>query len=146
MKLSPLGLAILASLEECKLVGYADSGGIPTAGYGHTGPEVKVGQTYTQAQADAWLAADVGWAETIVERDTIYALDQHQFDALTLLCFNIGAGAFRTSTLLRDLNDGEIPATAEQFLVWDHIDGTPNAGLTKRRKLERALFLDAAQA
>ncbi len=31
--------------EDCKLVGYPDSNGIPTWGWGHTGPEVKIGQT-----------------------------------------------------------------------------------------------------
>jgi GH24 family phage-related lysozyme (muramidase) len=41
------------------LIGYADGGGVPTAGYGHTGPDVLIGRVYTQAQCDAWLAADL---------------------------------------------------------------------------------------
>jgi len=28
------------------------------------------------------------------------------------------------------------------FLAWDHVLGIVNAGLTRRRRLERALFLD----
>lgn len=42
-----------------ELVGYPDEGGVPTVGYGHTGPGVYVGMTITQAQADAWLEEDI---------------------------------------------------------------------------------------
>lgn len=142
MKVSPLALALLEFMEDLKLEAYEDQHGVWTCGYGHTGPDVSRGTICTPERASAWLAADVAWAETLVERDTIYALDQRQFDALTLLCFNIGAGAFRSSTLLKDLNDGEVTAAAEQFLMWDHVQGVPNAGLLKRRTLERALFQD----
>ncbi len=41
------------------LVGYPDGGGVPTAGYGHTGPDVVIGQTYTAQQCEDWLDADI---------------------------------------------------------------------------------------
>lgn len=44
--------------EGLRLVGYLDGGGVPTNGYGHTGPDVYVGQTITRDQADAWLNDD----------------------------------------------------------------------------------------
>jgi GH24 family phage-related lysozyme (muramidase) len=48
---APGGVAVLK--------GYPDGGGIPTAGYGHTGPGVFIGKIYTQQQCDDWLAADL---------------------------------------------------------------------------------------
>lgn len=42
-----------------ELVGYPDGGGVPTAGYGHTGPDVVIGQRYTEQQCEDWLAADI---------------------------------------------------------------------------------------
>jgi GH24 family phage-related lysozyme (muramidase) len=41
------------------LVGYPDGGGVPTAGYGHTGPDVLIGRTYTAQQCEDWLVADL---------------------------------------------------------------------------------------
>ena len=48
---APGGVAVLK--------GYADGGGVPTAGYGHTGVDVFIGRVYTQQQCDDWLAADL---------------------------------------------------------------------------------------
>lgn len=41
------------------LTGYPDGGGVPTAGYGHTGPDVVIGQLYTEQQCEDWLDADI---------------------------------------------------------------------------------------
>jgi lysozyme len=68
-------------------------------------------------------------------------LSQNQFDALTSFTFNVGVGAFEGSTLLKDLNENAIAPAADQFLVWDHVNGAPNDGLLRRRTAERALFL-----
>lgn len=55
----PRLLADLQRAEGLRLVGYLDGGGVPTNGYGHTGPDVYFGQTITRDQAEAWLSADV---------------------------------------------------------------------------------------
>lgn len=141
MKLSPLGLAILEFAEEFKAVGYPDSGGVPTAGYGHTGPDVEVGKTYTLEQASLWLAADVATAERPVNALVRITLTQPQFDALVLFAYNVGTGHFASSTLLRLLNASDSVDAATQFLVWDKVRGVENVGLERRRRLERALFL-----
>ena len=41
------------------LTGYYDGGGVPTAGYGHTGVDVFVGKFYTPEQCEAWIEADI---------------------------------------------------------------------------------------
>jgi lysozyme len=72
-------------------------------------------------------------------------VDDGQFGALIALVFNIGAGNLQASTLLRKLNAGDVAGAAEQFLAWDkaRVDGVlkPLAGLTRRRRAERAMFL-----
>ncbi len=143
MKLSPAGLALLKSFESCRLTAYQDQGGVWTIGWGHTGPEVVEGLVWTQAQADAQLAVDV-WsrAERIVTM-LVPVPQQNQFDALADLCYNIGAGNFCSSTLVRLWNAGDAAGAAEQFLVWDKVNGAENAGLARRRAAERALFLSA---
>jgi GH24 family phage-related lysozyme (muramidase) len=42
------------------LLAYADGGGVPTVGFGHTGPGVVVGQLYSSPQCEEWLAEDLG--------------------------------------------------------------------------------------
>lgn len=145
MKLSPLGLAILCFVEEFREVGYLDSGGVPTAGYGHTGPEVKVGERYTSAQGEAWLAQDVGRFESAVESLVQVPITQRQFDALVIFTFNIGTRAFAGSSLLSMLNKHDLVNTAVQFMAWDKVHGVPNAGLARRRRLEQAIFVSEFQ-
>lgn len=142
MKLSPLGLAILCFAEKLEEVGYLDSGRVPTAGYGHTGPEVKVGVRYSLEQCNQWLAADVSRFEAAVSDLVKVPLSQHQFDALVLFAYNVGSGAkgFSGSSLLRYLNANDSSDAATQFILWDKVRGVENTGLERRRAIEKALF------
>lgn len=70
-------------------------------------------------------------------RDTIKKpLKAHQFDALVSLAFNIGAGAFKRSTVARCLNQGDFDGAADAILMWKK----PPELLSRRRR-ERELFL-----
>jgi lysozyme len=139
MQLGDKGNALIKSFEKCRLEAYQDEGGVWTIGWGHT--PASPGQTCTQAQADAWFLIDVAWAVGIVNALIRVPLTQNEFDALVSFVFNVGAGNFRSSTLRRKLNDGDYAGAAEQFLVWDHVDGAVSDGLKVRREAERALFL-----
>lgn len=66
---------------------------------------------------------------------------QCQFDALVSFCYNLGAKALSTSTLMRKLNAGDTFGAADEFLRWNKAGGKVLAGLTRRREAERALFL-----
>lgn len=70
---------------------------------------------------------------------------QHQFDALTSLIFTIGGDAFRKSTLLSLLDNGDYNGAADQFPAWNKVKvrgvWVSSASLTKRRKFERVLLL-----
>lgn len=140
MNLGADGKALIESFEELRLAAYLDQRGIPTIGYGHTAG-VKMGDTCTQDQADAWLAEDAQAAANGVEKSLQVFCTQNQFDALVSFTFNVGVGAEAHSTLAKLMNAGDIQGAADQFLVWDHVNGVPNAGLLRRRQAERTLFL-----
>ena len=134
------GLSLTEQFEGCSLTAYQDQVGVWTIGYGHTGPDVSPGLTITQDQAQAMLAHDVGRAAACVNNLVAVELTQNEFDALVDFVFNLGAGAFTSSTLLRDLNAGDFAGAAAQFEVWDHAGGAVVAGLLRRRQAEAALF------
>jgi GH24 family phage-related lysozyme (muramidase) len=118
------------------------TGGDPwTIGYGHTGPDVRPGVVFTQAQAEAALRSDLRGAQSAVASAVTVALTDNQFAALVSFTFNVGAGAFQSSTLLRLLNQGDYTGAAGQFAQWVNGGGGPLPGLVRRRAAERALFL-----
>jgi lysozyme len=139
------GLQLIASCEGCKLTAYQDVAGIWTIGYGHIAG-VEPGMTITQNQAHAFLREDLGHAEAAVDSATSSVpTDDNQFAAMVSLCFNIGSGNFRTSSVLRQHVARNPAAAADAFLMWDktHVDGELQVvqGLLRRRERERELYL-----
>jgi lysozyme len=139
MMLGAAGRALIQGFESCKLVAFQDQGGIWTLGWGHT-QGVTPGQTCTQEQADAWFIDDTQSACNAVTRTVDVPLNQNQFDALVSFTYNVGQGSEANSTLLKLLNQGKYALAADQFSFWNHVNGVPNAGLTRRRAAEQALF------
>lgn len=139
MNYSTNGLELTKKFEGCVLKAYQDVANVWTIGYGHT-DGVEAGQTCTQAQADAWLLADVQTAVSAVTKAVVVPLTQNQFDALVDFTFNLGEGALRKSTLLKLLNTKNYQSAAVQFPLWNHANGRENADLTARRLAEQTLF------
>lgn len=137
---SAKGLALTEQFEGCRLTAYQDQVGVWTIGYGHTGPGVKPGMTIIDAQAQALLAQDVEGAAACVNNVVTVKLTQDEFDALVDFVFNLGAGAFSGSTMLRKLNAGDFTGAAAQFDLWDRAGGAVVAGLLRRRQEEADLF------
>lgn len=145
MNISPRGLEFIRRMEACRLEAYQDSVGIWTIGYGHIRGPVREGDTCTQEQAEAWLLEDVASiAERCIQNMVKVDLTQQEYDALCSFIFNLGCSAFRNSTLLRKLNDGDFDGAAEQFAKWNHADNKVILGLTHRRQAERELFESVA--
>lgn len=141
MKVSDAGIELIKEFEGCKLTAYRDVAGILTIGYGHTGFDVKSGMKITEEQANALLRRDVVVAEKCLNACLDVPVTQSQYDALASLVFNIGCGAFRKSTLLRKLNDGDDVSAAQEFQRWNRSKGVELAGLTRRRQAEMEMFL-----
>lgn len=140
MQTSEAGMELIKQFEGVRLRAYDDGVGVWTIGVGHT-KGVESGDTATMEQVDEWLREDLHDAESAVTSAVDVSVEQHQFDALVSLAFNIGGGAFSSSTLVKKLNAGDYYGAADQFLRWNMAGGRPMAGLTKRRVAERKLFI-----
>lgn len=134
MKLSPAGAEILILREGLRLKAYKDTKGILTIGVGHTGPEVVEGLVITKEKAHKLFQKDVAWAEDAVNLVKV-PLTQNQFDALVSFVFNIGAGAWKRSTMLTMLNAGDYAGATKQFDRW-----VIPKEITSRRMSEKAQF------
>lgn len=142
-QINSTGIRMLKEFEGLSLTAYPDIVKVWTIGYGHTRGAFK-GQVITLEQAQILLDKDLRVFETGVEKLVKVPLSDNEFSALVLLTFNIGLGHFGSSTLLRKLNEGDKLGAAAEFMRWNHAGGRVIEGLTKRRELERALFMTAA--
>ena len=135
-------LSITKDSENCRLIAYWDATGkCWTIGWGHTGPDVYAGLMWTQFKADSQLLVDMSDAENAVRRMVRVALTRDQFISLGDFVYNVGAGNFAGSTLLRDINACDMTDAAKQFLRWDMSGGKVLPGLLVRRNAEEALFI-----
>lgn len=133
----------IAKYEGCRLTAYLCPAGVPTIGYGHTGPEVRKGMTITQAEADELLRKDVDRHVHDFSRYVNVPVTENQFIALTSLVFNCGVSyvVHQCPRLMRSLNAGDVEACAHEFLDINRAGGKVLAGLTERRRAEAKLFL-----
>lgn len=142
--LSADGATALKQWEGLELAEYPDSAGVPTIGYGHT-KGVTVGMICTQAQADAWFLEDTAWACDCVDSSVKVSLNDNQFAALVSFCFNVGTDAFKTSTLLRQLNTGDYASVPSEMAKWVYVTAngkkTKSTGLENRRNAEGGLWV-----
>jgi len=158
MKISDRGLAIVQAFEgygkelpDGRCMAYQDvfkdkrTGkthvDIPTIGWGCT-RGVTMGMIWTREEATAKLRGELADAEATVARLVTVELNQNEADALISFVYNVGAGAFKGSTLLRKLNAGDRAGAAKQFASWNKSGGIVLKGLQSRRMREAALFLE----
>lgn len=140
MDISPAGLSALAGREGIRTSAYRDTRGIWTIGCGHTfaagPPNPLPGMVITHQEAIDLFHNDIKQYVYAVNKAVKVKCSQNQFDAMCSLCYNIGVNGFSGSSVVRDLNDGQIRAAAEAFLMWDK----PRE-LLGRRMAERKQFL-----
>lgn len=158
----PNCIAVIKHCETCALKAYPDpkTGGAPwTIGWGATGPGIERDTSWSQAQADARLTADVAEREDDANQAIKMTMTQGQFDAFISILFNVGHGSpakegiirlknAYPSTLLRKLNAGDYLGCRDEFARWVSPGTNVSHGLRKRRRMEQGLFdgLDATQA
>lgn len=144
-QLSLAGIDLIGNFEGLKLQAYHDSAGVCTIGYGTTvypnGIPVQPNDQCSLEQARKFMHHDLARFEKAVSSSVKVPLTQNQFDALVSLTYNIGAGAFKNSTLLKLLNQGDYAGASNQFDVWIKAGGQTVQGLVNRRAIEKAHFL-----
>ena len=146
MQLSTNGFNLLAELEGVVLNPYKDSVGIPTIGIGSTyyedGTKVTMKDKAITKERAIQLAKNVVKSfEARVNKSILLPMTQNQFDAMVLLCYNIGESSFARSSVVRNFNAGNLQKAADSFLLWNKAGGKVSKSLTNRRQKERNLFL-----
>lgn len=141
MKTNQEGIDLIKKHEGFRPTVYKDMAGKPTIGYGHL---IKDGEHFTQitkTEAQTLLEKDVRIAEEAIRDAVSVELDRNQFSALVSFVYNIGTGAFRSSTLLKYLNNRNFTKIPEEIMRWHYVGSEPSRGLINRRAAEAVLFL-----
>jgi GH24 family phage-related lysozyme (muramidase) len=143
------GLAFLIAEEGFIPYAYNDPANHATFGVGHLlhrGPVTRSDRAQwgskakprPRAMVERVLREDLAQRFEPAVRDAVRKpLKPHQFDALLSLCFNVGTGGFKGSTVVKRLNVGDFHGAADAILMWDK-----PAILIPRRRRERELFLN----
>lgn len=124
-------------LEGVRYQPYQDVVGVWTVCYGHTGKDIMPGKTYTKAECQALLDKDLNTVARQINPYIKVPLPETTRGALYSLVYNVGAGNFRTSTLLRKINQGDINGACDQLRRWTYAGGKQWKGLITRREIER---------
>ena len=166
MKLSKVGADLMHKYEGYRNRPYLCPAHIWTIGYGHVlyQEQIKLpmaridkpiamirkemplqpgdNRVWTKQEIDKLFEDDVASFERGVLRLVPGCVGhQGRFDALVSFAFNVGLGNLQRSSIRIKANRGEWEAAADAFLLWNKGGGKVLPGLDKRRKDERALFL-----
>ncbi|MDF0535823.1 lysozyme [Shewanella sp. A32] len=130
---------------------YIDAVDVYSSCYGHTGPELKLGQTFTHEQCLAQLAKDLVKTEQQLNSLTSpIKLTESERAAYVTFLYWAGAGNFATSTLRRKLLAGDHVGACWELTNacgkhgcngWSYAGGKQLPGLVKAREKERDLCL-----
>lgn len=138
-ELSAQGEDLLFKREDKRNVVYLDSKGIPTVGVGHTGPEVHMGDVWTDEQVDEAYRKDSAWVAAAIAESVKVPLLPNQYDSLFSFTWNVGANGEEHSHLVGFINAGDFAGAAKAFDAW-HIP----AEVTTRRNGEKFQFMGTA--
>ena len=139
LKTSQEGISLIKSFEGCELSAYRCSANVPTIGYGHTAG-VSDGDTCTLEEAEEMLSNDLVEFENYVKKYVETDLEQNQFDSLVAWVYNLGPSNLAESTMLKELNAGNVEEVPRQMKRWNRAGGQVLDGLIRRREAESRLF------
>ena len=134
-------ILLIANYEGLALKPYKDVGGVWTVCYGHTGPDVIPTKEYTEDECNNLLIKDTNDRWKIVDKLVTVPLTESEHAAYTVFIYNVGEGAFKSSTLLKKLNAGDRKGACQELLRWKYAAGKVWQGLLTRREMERKVCL-----
>lgn len=142
-----MNLEIIKQYEGFSAKPYLCPAKVPTIGYGSTvypdGSKVSMKDPFcTKEQAETWLLWHVQkHCLPHIKQFVRPQLNDNQISALASFIYNVGAGNFQTSTLLKKVNaNPNDPTIANEFAKWNKAGGKVLSGLTERRKAEADLY------
>jgi lysozyme len=146
MKLNNAGYQLICEFEGLRLKPYLCSAKVPTIGYGNTyypdGKRVTLlDKEITKEYAfEIFKVIADKFARRVLSM-VKKPLTQNQFNALVSFTYNVGTGAFSTSTLLKKVNANPNDLTIRnEFARWTRANGKIVNGLVNRRKKESDVY------
>jgi lysozyme len=143
-KVSRSGLELIKQFEGFRRSAARLADGRWTVGYSHL-KFAKEGVELSEADAETLLVYDLLKVAEAVNGLVYTPLSQNQFDALASFAFNVGLDNFRTSSVLRRTNEGDLTKAAFALEVWRRAPFEDDVivvdALVRRRAAEKALFL-----
>lgn len=132
---------LVPSLEGVEHKPYQDVVGVWTVCYGHTGADIIKSKTYTDAECQALLNKDLRNVANQIDPLIKRPIPDTTRAALYSFTYNVGAGAFRQSTLLKKINAGDTVGACNELRRWTYAGGKQWKGLMNRREIEREVCL-----
>lgn len=137
---------LIRRFEGLRLTPYRCPAGVPTVGYGHTGPDVRMDSPpVPRALAELWLEEDAGRAcRAALALSPSLAGHDDRLAAVADFIFNLGAGRYKASTLRRRVAAEDWLGAADQLGRWVWGGGRKLPGLVARRAVEAELLAGSA--
>jgi lysozyme len=131
------GAWLVAPSEGLVTKTYLDPVGILTSCFGHTGPELKLGQTFTVDQCDKVFADDlIKHDKQLMSVVKVPFKSDYQHAAMLSFVYNAGIGNFSSSTMLKRLNAKDYDGSCQEFTKWVYAKKKMLKGLVVRRAKE----------
>lgn len=129
------GAYLVEPWEGTKNQAYKDMVGIPTICAGYT-IGVKMGDYKTDQECDELLVKELTDFNTQMKKNVNVPLSENEEVAYTSFVWNVGIGAWNSSTALKLLNAGDRKGACTQLLRWNRAGGRVVQGLVNRRQAE----------
>lgn len=148
MKLSDFGRLALEFEEGERQEPYKDVAGNWTVGKGHKLLPNESYKNLKKSDINKLLDDDIKVREGELNQRMELILTQNQFDALFILCFNIGVDSFLSSSIYKYLKKGDKIMSYKYWKKWNKITDPDTGklilcnGLVNRRSREINLFIN----
>ena len=130
---------LIKKYEGLKLKAYLCPAGVPTIGYGSTGPDIKLGMQWTVAESTERMKYD---ARKYLAATKSLTPNVHgdSLDAIADFAYNLGATRLKGSTLRKKLLAGDVEGAKRELLKWVRGGNRILPGLVRRRTEESELL------
>lgn len=157
MPVTKYGISLIKKYEGCptkvfngevRAIPYIDPVGYPTIGWGKriSWDQYRHYQTTNgismQAAHDLLVHTVDGFARGVNKLIKVPIMD-YELDALVSFAYNVGIANFKSSTLLRKLNNKDYVGASREFPRWVYARGKKLKGLVNRREAERRMFINS---
>lgn len=135
------------SLPDGSCIAYLDPIGIPTIGWGSIydtdGSRVKMNRAWPLYIAQEQLEKEIKHFLNglLISSPSLAKESNSKVIACLSFCFNLGLGAYRSSTFRKKVNEGNWLEASQQVMRWNRAGGKVMKGLTRRRQAEANLLI-----